>query len=79
MRIPQICFPGKSTPVTLPVSKGMDRITQLQDAIDQVKQRMEIDRSFQMATQFYLTLNYLNTHHDFAPVNDQPPVGDAQG
>ena len=32
-----------------------------------------------MATQFYSALNYLNTRHDFVPVNDQPPVTDAQG
>jgi hypothetical protein len=32
-----------------------------------------------MATQFYSALNYLNTHHDFVSVNDNPPVSDAQG
>lgn len=32
-----------------------------------------------MATQFYSALNYLNTHHDFVPVNNNPPVSDAQG
>jgi len=31
-----------------------------------------------MSTQFYSALNYLNTHHDFVPVNNQPPVSDAQ-
>lgn len=32
-----------------------------------------------MATLFYSALNYLNTHHDFVSVNDNPPVSDAQG
>ena len=33
----------------------------------------------QMATQFYSALNYLNTHHDFVSVNENPPVSDGQG
>jgi hypothetical protein len=32
-----------------------------------------------MATQFYSALHYLNTHHDFVPVNDSRPVSDPQG
>lgn len=32
-----------------------------------------------MATQFYSALHYLNTHHDFVPVNNSGPVSDPQG
>jgi len=38
-----------------------------------------IARLQKMATQFYSALNYLNTHHDFVPVNDSPAVSDPQG
>jgi len=57
----------------------MDRITQLQDAIDQVCPFSVQISLQQMATQFYSALNYLNTHHDFVSVNENPPVSDAQG
>ena len=57
----------------------MDRITQLQDAIDQVSPLFSKSPLQQMATQFYSALNYLNTHHDFVSVNENPPVSDAQG
>jgi hypothetical protein len=32
-----------------------------------------------MATQFYSALHYLNTHHGFVPVNNNPAVSDPQG
>jgi hypothetical protein len=59
--------------------RNMDRITQLQDAIDQVSTfSQEITDNLQMATQFYSALHYLNTHHDFVSVNDNPPVTDSE-
>jgi hypothetical protein len=58
----------------------MDRITQLQDAIDQVISLFKVIHGLkQMATQFYSELNYLNTHHDFVSVNDIPALSDPQG
>ncbi|KAI9867513.1 MAG: RNA polymerase II mediator complex subunit [Trichoglossum hirsutum] len=36
-----------------------DRLTQLQDALDQ------------LATQFYSTIRYLNSHHDYSPLSSE--------
>ncbi|KAK9460595.1 mediator complex, subunit Med21 [Lipomyces oligophaga] len=43
-----------------------DRLTQLQDAVDQ------------LAVQFYSALHYLSSHHDFVPLGDDQKVSDAQ-
>lgn len=42
----------------------MDRLSQLQNAIDQ------------LAVQLYSSLYYLDTHHDFLPLGDQQKVSD---
>ncbi|OLL24265.1 Mediator of RNA polymerase II transcription subunit 21 [Neolecta irregularis DAH-3] len=54
-------FSGVSPP---PKLYCMDRITQLQDALDQ------------LAIRFYSTLNHLNTQHDFVPFPGQTKATD---
>ncbi|KAK9379319.1 mediator complex, subunit Med21 [Kockiozyma suomiensis] len=43
-----------------------DRLTQLQDAVDQ------------LAVQFYSAIHYLSTHHDFVPLDGSAKVSDPQ-
>lgn len=56
----------------------MDRLTQLQDAVDQVRQSFGFLRSaanhLQLANQFVASLFYVHKHHDYATLGPNDAV-----
>lgn len=62
-----------------------DRLSQLQDAIDQVRFSLETlylcphPNKPQMATQLFSALRYIGTHHDAVPVGSEAKVTDETG